>query len=256
MQKVRPNSYTVLDIPLVISNLNEVTDLLLSLASRKTRGYVCALSVHAVTLSQSDTQLFKALHSSLFNCPDGRPLTWIGKIQGLNQVYQIRGTDLFYDVFRKSANTPLRHFLYGGKPGVAEKLKARLEKWHPGIKVVGLYCPPFRDLTSEEEEKIKKQLEVLKPDFFWVGLGTPKQENFCARFSGEWNSGIMISVGAAFDFHSGGLSDSPIWVQRAGLQWFHRLLIEPKRLWKRYLILNPLFLFLIVRQLISKGLNK
>jgi N-acetylglucosaminyldiphosphoundecaprenol N-acetyl-beta-D-mannosaminyltransferase len=141
------------------------------------------------------------------------------------------------------------HFFYGGAPGVAEELKRRLEKRFPGLKVVGTYSPPFRPLTGEEEQALARQVRQLKPDIFWVGLSTPKQEKFMARYWKELDATLFFGVGAAFDFHAGRVRQAPRWMQRSGLEWFFRLCCEPRRLWKRYLKNNPLFLWRALCQL-------
>ena len=141
------------------------------------------------------------------------------------------------------------HYLYGGKPGVAEQLRSVLGSRFAGIRVVGTYCPPFRPLNHGEECDLIRRVTELQPDLFWVGLSTPKQERFMAEFIPKLDAKLMLGVGAAFDIHTGQIKDSPPWVKRAGLQWLHRLCQEPGRLWKRYLINNPEFALNIGLQL-------
>ena len=143
----------------------------------------------------------------------------------------------------------LSHFLYGGNPGVAEKLKLRLERRVPGIHIVGTFTPPFRALTPAEENELAATVAEVHPDVIWVGLSTPKQERFMAGMIDRLDTCLMVGVGAAFDIHAGLLPDAPMWMKRAGLQWLHRLLREPKRLWRRYLANNPRFLWSISLQL-------
>ncbi len=134
------------------------------------------------------------------------------------------------------------HFLYGGNDGVAEQLRDSLARRFPYARIVGTYTPPFRELSQDEESQLFDLVTRLRPDIIWVGLSTPKQERFMATYQRRLNTTLMIGVGAAFDFHTGRLKDSPAWVKRAGLQWLHRLLQDPKRLWRRYLLNNPRFL--------------
>jgi N-acetylglucosaminyldiphosphoundecaprenol N-acetyl-beta-D-mannosaminyltransferase len=141
------------------------------------------------------------------------------------------------------------HFLYGGAPGVAEELKRRLEQRFPGLKVVGTYTPPFRPLTSEEEQGLARLVSGLKPDIFWVGLSTPKQEQFMAQYWQRLEATLFFGVGAAFDFLAGRIRQAPRWMQRSGLEWLFRLGCDPGRLWKRYLRNNPLFLLRALCQL-------
>jgi N-acetylglucosaminyldiphosphoundecaprenol N-acetyl-beta-D-mannosaminyltransferase len=148
----------------------------------------------------------------------------------------------------------LRHYFYGGQPGVAGLLREKLTARFPGLKVTGTFTPPFRPLTSEEFETLRAEIAAAKPDIVWVGLSTPKQEHFMAQSWETLDAGLLIGVGAAFDFHSGRVPQAPRWMQRCGLEWLHRLATEPRRLWKRYLIGNPLFALRTIAQL--TGLKK
>jgi N-acetylglucosaminyldiphosphoundecaprenol N-acetyl-beta-D-mannosaminyltransferase len=153
------------------------------------------------------------------------------------------------ELCRRSVATGTTHFLYGGKPGVAEQLANNLRTRFPGINIVGSYTPPFRPLSPGEESSLQTMTRELKPDLFWVGLGTPKQERFMAENMSRLECGVLIGVGAAFDIHTGNLQDAPKWIKSAGLQWAHRLCQEPRRLWKRYLINNSTFIVNIAMQL-------
>jgi len=150
-----------------------------------------------------------------------------------------------------SASKGYRHYLYGGQAGVALQLKNTLEERFPGLQIVGTFTPPFRSLTQEEESDLLIDVQNAKPDIFWVGLSTPKQECFMAQYVDRLRVPLLIGVGAAFDFHTGRLHEAPGWIQRAGLQWLHRLMQDPRRLWKRYLFNNARFLWRIAPQLIN-----
>jgi N-acetylglucosaminyldiphosphoundecaprenol N-acetyl-beta-D-mannosaminyltransferase len=162
---------------------------------------------------------------------------------------RVFGPDLMLEVCRRSAGTGIRHFLYGGKPGIADELAAGLQHRFPGIKVVGTFTPPFRPLEPSEQHALERQLEAASPDIVWVGLSTPKQEKFMAANFQRLPGKIMVGVGAAFDIHTGHVKDAPRWIKDAGLQWAHRLCQEPRRLWKRYLVNNSAFLVAISLQL-------
>jgi N-acetylglucosaminyldiphosphoundecaprenol N-acetyl-beta-D-mannosaminyltransferase len=154
---------------------------------------------------------------------------------------------------RRSVDKGYRHYLYGGRPGVAPDLKNALEERFPGLRIVGTFTPPFRNLTQEEEAELLTDVREAKPDIFWVGLSTPKQEWFMARYVNRLQVPLLVGVGAAFDVHTGRIDDAPAWIKRAGLQWLHRLLQDPKRLWKRYLLNNPAFLWRITLQLLRRS---
>jgi N-acetylglucosaminyldiphosphoundecaprenol N-acetyl-beta-D-mannosaminyltransferase len=162
---------------------------------------------------------------------------------------RVFGPDFMKEVCSRSAKNGYSHFLYGGKPGVAEDLQHCLEKKYPGIKIVGKFTPPFRPLNSQEQNDLIDIIAALRPDIVWVGLSTPKQEWFMAEMVGRLECRLMIGVGAAFDIHTNRINDAPVWVKNSGLQWMHRLCQEPGRLWKRYLINNSMFLWRLGLQL-------
>ncbi|HYC70480.1 MAG TPA: WecB/TagA/CpsF family glycosyltransferase, partial [Opitutaceae bacterium] len=145
----------------------------------------------------------------------------------------------------------LTHYFYGGAPGVAGLLRDRLCARFPGLRVVGTFTPPFRELTADEFAALQADVARTSPDVIWVGLGTPKQERFAAAAAPRLDAGVLITVGAAFDFHSGRVRQAPRWMQRSGLEWFHRLCAEPRRLGRRYLVNNPLFVARAAAQLMG-----
>ena len=215
------------------------------------KGYVCVTDVHGVMEAQDHPEFKAILNRALLTVPDGMPTVWVGKLQGFRHMKRVFGPDLMIEVCLRSAQKGYTHFLYGGAHGVAEQLKTALMSTFSGINVVGTYTPPFRPLTEAEFGQLKNTINALKPDLFWVGLGTPKQERFMATHLHDLNTKVMIGVGAAFDFHTGRLRDAPDWVKNLGLQWLHRLVQEPARLWRRYLLNNPRFLWRIVLQLLK-----
>jgi N-acetylglucosaminyldiphosphoundecaprenol N-acetyl-beta-D-mannosaminyltransferase len=215
----------------------------------KCKGYVCAIGVHSVMEAQRDTELAAAFAGAAIAVPDGMPIVWVGRLQGHSRMRRVAGPDLMLEVFRRVAFARCRHFLYGGNEGVADQLAINLKRRFPTAQIVGTYTPPFRILTREEEMELIAQVELCKPDIFWVGISTPKQEKFMRSYLPKLNTRLMFGVGAAFDFHSGRIKDSPAWVKEAGLQWLHRVMQEPRRLFWRYLRNNPLFLWRIALQL-------
>lgn len=213
------------------------------------KGYVCTTGVHGVMEAQRDPRFRRILNEALLVTPDGTPTVWIGRIQGHSTMKRVFGPDLMLEVCRRSVGTGIRHFLYGGNPGIADELAESLQRRFPGLEVVGTFTPPFRPLEPSEQLDLEKQLEIARPDIVWVGLSTPKQERFMADNFRRLRCTIMIGVGAAFDIHTGHVKDAPKWVKDAGLQWAHRLCQEPRRLWKRYLVNNSAFLVAIGLQL-------
>ena len=214
-----------------------------------TKGYVCVTSVHGVMEAQREPEFRDILNLALLVTPDGMPTVWVGRMQGNSTMKRVFGPDLMLEVCRRSTGTGIRHFLYGGNPGIAAELAEGLRRRFPGITVVGTFTPPFRPLEPSEQLALEKQMETTLPDIVWVGLSTPKQEKFMAANFRRLPCKIMVGVGAAFDIHTGHVKDAPKWIKDAGLQWAHRLCQEPGRLWKRYLVNNSAFLVAIGLQL-------
>lgn len=208
----------------------------------KRKGYICVTGVHGVMEAQKDEELRRIFNRSFLTTPDGMPMVWAGRLAGLPQISRVYGPDLMLLVCEHSREKGHSHFLLGGKAGVAPELKRRLEERFPGLKIVGTYTPPFRPLTPAEEEDLIHRIGEVKPDIIWVGISTPKQERFMAKYGDRLAATLLVGVGAAFDFHTGRLRQAPPWIQRSGFEWLFRLGCEPRRLWRRYLLNNPLFL--------------
>jgi len=216
--------------------------------TQRKKGYVCVTGVHGVMEARQDQNLTTIFKNAFLVVPDGMPTVWMGRLQG-HSIERVFGPDLMLTVLQDARLRDATHYLYGGNEGVAECLRERLVSKYPGVKIVGTYCPPFRPLTWNEEQALLVEINHLRPDIIWVGLGTPKQERFMAEYLPKTKATLMIGVGAAFDFHTGRIKDSPDWVKRMGLQWMHRLLQEPSRLWRRYLFNNPQFIVCALLQL-------
>jgi N-acetylglucosaminyldiphosphoundecaprenol N-acetyl-beta-D-mannosaminyltransferase len=215
---------------------------------RGTGGYVCVTGVHGVMEAQRDATFRRVLNHSMLTTPDGMPTVWVGRLSGYRAIERVYGPDLMIAVCTRSLNEGRSHFLLGGAEGVAEVLGQRLMDRFRGLSIVGTYTPPFRPLTDEEEDDVVRHLSDTRPDIIWVGLSTPKQELLMARLHQRVAPAVMIGVGAAFDFHSGRVSQAPRWMQRSGLEWFYRALQEPRRLFPRYARNNLPFVARIVLQ--------
>lgn len=212
-------------------------------------GYVCLTGVHGVMEAQSDPALRRILNNATINAPDGMPMSWVGRLQGFQTMDRVFGPDFMLALCELAAARGYRNFLYGGKPGVAQTLSEALCRRFPGLQVVGTYTPPFGPLTEAQERELYNQIRTLRPHIVWVGLSTPKQELFMAQHVKQLEVPLLVGVGAAFDFHTGQIRDCSRWIKRAGLQWLHRLLQDPRRLWRRYLRNNPAFLWKVAWQL-------
>jgi N-acetylglucosaminyldiphosphoundecaprenol N-acetyl-beta-D-mannosaminyltransferase len=245
----------VLGVGISVLDQDRAREFLFQSAREGRRGYVAVTGVHGVSEAQSDPELKRILNQALLTTPDGMPMVWMGWLQGQKSIRRVYGPDLLLNLFQDSQDGRFRHFLYGGNPGVANDLERELQFKFPGVNIVGKYAPPFRPLNDHELEQLQEQVRASHPDFFWVGLSTPKQERFMAAHLALLpEAKIFIGVGAAFDLLTGRVRQAPGWMQHAGLEWLFRLSQEPRRLWKRYLINNPLFLVRAGAQLL--GLRK
>jgi N-acetylglucosaminyldiphosphoundecaprenol N-acetyl-beta-D-mannosaminyltransferase len=239
----------VLGIGVDAVNMATAVEAIASAVAENRKGYVCATGVHGVMEARRNDRVRDALANAMLVVPDGMPTVWMGRLQGLSRMRRVFGPDLMLEIFRAPALTHCRHFLYGGADGVAEQLHTALRRRFPKCHIVGSYTPPFRPLNRQEHHQLRTLVSRLQPDIMWVGLSTPKQELFMAEYLPTLDTKVMIGVGAAFDYHTGHLKDSPRWVKHLGMQWLHRLAQEPGRLWKRYLVNNPAFVSQAVLQL-------
>ena len=242
--------YSVLGVGVSALTLAQARDLVLGARGARQLGYVCVSPVHAISEAQTDPAFRRILNESFLTTPDGMPVVWLGP-PGVERVY---GPDLMLAVCDAGRATRLRHYFYGGAPGVAERLREKLTARFPGLEVVSTFTPPYRPLNADETAALRADVTRTRPDIIWVGLSTPKQERFMAENWRTLDAGLLIGVGAAFDFHSGRVPQAPRWMQRSGLEWLFRLATEPRRLGPRYLTTNPLFLLRVLAQ--KTGLKK
>lgn len=246
MEEVKPyeigiETYKVLGIPIAVTTLDTASATILSWAKDNQGRYVGVRDVASLMVMADDPTLLALSQEADMNVPDGMPLVWIGKSRGL-PVQRTCGPDLMELVCCNSPKTGLKHFFYGGKEGVADKLADVFRQRVPGIEIVGTYCPPFRTLSAEEDVQIIRQIKESGADVVWVGVSSPKQDIWMHDHVDALPQ-TLIGVGAAFDFHTGAVKRAPVWMQRFGLEWLHRLASEPKRLWRRYLVQAPKFVF-------------
>jgi N-acetylglucosaminyldiphosphoundecaprenol N-acetyl-beta-D-mannosaminyltransferase len=197
--------------------------------------YVAVTGMHGVSEAQRDPVFKGALSAADLIVPDGMPLVWLGRLRGFRSLNRrVYGPELM-ETFCRQTGDKYRHFFYGGAPGVADRL-AKVEEERYGIQVAGTYCPPFRPLTPDEENEVQAIIAEAAPDVLWVGLSTPKQETWMHEHRGTIRVPVMVGVGAAFDLNTGRVKQAPAWMRENGLEWFFRLLTEPRRLWRRYII--------------------
>ena len=204
--------------------------------------YVVVRDVHGIMACLRDAKLQDIHRRAGLVTPDGMPIVWVSRALGYTQVGRVAGPDLMLEMMRRSSTTGTRHYFYGGVPGVATQLADRMRTLFPGVNIVGTFSPPFGPMTPEQDRDVIDSINASGADIVWVGLGTPKQEHWMAQHVGQLHAAALIGVGAAFDFHAGRRRRAPGWMQHAGLEGVFRLLHEPRRLWRRYLVMAPLFI--------------
>jgi len=209
--------------------------------TREATRYVAVTGMHGVMESNRDEEFRAVLDAADLVVPDGMPLVWVGRARGYNLQRRVYGPELMA-TFCRETGALYRHFFYGGAPGVPEHLAEVLQKrW--GIHIAGTYSPPFRSLTDQDKAEVIARIQEAAPDILWVGLSTPKQERWMYEYRDKLDVPVMLGVGAAFDLNTGRLKQAPQWMRENGLEWLFRLLAEPRRLWRRYLICGSLFVW-------------
>ena len=211
------------------------------IAARRTGNYIAVTGMHGVVEAQQNQEFKGVLNRAGLVVPDGMPLVWIGRSHGLNLPRRVYGPELL-ETFCQTTGSRYCHFFYGGAPGVADQLAGVLNRRF-GIRIGGTYSPPFRPLDIEERRRLVELVKAVRPDVLWIGLSTPKQESWMAEYRDLLHVPVMIGVGAAFDFLTGRTSQAPRWMREHGLEWLFRLASEPQRLWRRYLVNGPKFLW-------------
>jgi N-acetylglucosaminyldiphosphoundecaprenol N-acetyl-beta-D-mannosaminyltransferase len=233
-----PPSFRILGVSVHAVQIPDVVSQIELWLRRRVMGrYIAVTSMHGIGESRTDGDYRRALAAADLVVPDGMPLVWLGRWHRHSLKRRVYGPELM-ETFCRETGATYRHFLYGGGPGTAERLADSLRKRY-GTNVVGTYCPPFRPLTEEEFQDVASRVEEALPDVLWVGLSTPKQEKWMHQNRGKLLVPVMLGVGAAFDFNSGAGRQAPRWMRENGLEWLFRLSTEPRRLWRRYLVLIP-----------------
>ncbi len=218
------------------------------LARGENGGYVCVANVHMVMEAYDNAEFAAQVNAADLVITDGMPLVWMQKLQGAKTAHQFRGNDLMIALLERAAREDLKVGFYGGQPEVIDSIVKKANAEFPALQISYSFSPPFRQLTGEEDAAIISQINGAGTQILFVGLGCPKQEKWMAAHKNKIRA-VTVGVGAAFDFYAGNINQSPGWMSKYGLEWLYRLTREPKRLWRRYLILNPRFMFLAAKQL-------
>ncbi|HMQ04698.1 MAG TPA: WecB/TagA/CpsF family glycosyltransferase [Pyrinomonadaceae bacterium] len=224
----------------------------IQLANNGSGAYVCFGTVHMVMESFDSPEFAAKVNAADMIVTDGMPLVWMQKLQKAVEPERVRANDLMMLIMAEAERKGIRVGFYGGRPEVVERMVGRAGQEHPDLAVSFAYSPPFRPLTADEDKEITDRINASGTQILFMGLGCPKQENWMAEHRDRLNC-VMLGVGASFDFYAGNVKESPAWLGRLGLEWLYRLVQEPKRLWRRYLILNPRFIWHAARQLLSQN---
>ncbi len=245
--------FDILGVKISVTNLEDACEFIETRIPEKASAYVCIAPVATIVDCQKDEEYLHVVNHSAMTTPDGMPIVWLGKLKGNKSIRRTYGPDLLMKFCELSCDKGYKHYFYGGTEDSNRLVEENLKKKFPNLNIVGRYSPPFRPNKKGREDVQKiKEINALNPDVLWVGLGSPKQDFWMHQHQSQLKVGVMIGVGAAFDFIAGTKRQAPRWMQKIGLEWFFRLCSEPKRLWKRYLIGNTQFIYYLITKFLIK----
>lgn len=237
----------ILNTDINVTNMKETVEYLTDNLEELRGNYVCVSNVHTTMMSFRNKDYNKVQNSGAMALPDGKPLSIVCRLRGFYDADRVPGPDLMPEIFKISKEKGYRHYFYGSSPETLKKLWQELNREYPWLKIAGMYSPPYRALTQQEEEQVVREINDTEPDFIWVALGAPKQEEWMYRHQFQV-TGVMIGVGAAFDFCAGTVKRAPGWMQELCLEWLYRLMQDPKRLFSRYVTTNLSFLLKVAKE--------
>lgn len=232
----------ILGVNIAAINMPWLVDFTIKHIKELAGNYMCVSNVHTTVTAYEDLAYRDVQNGGIMAIPDGGPLSSIGRKRGFAEMARTTGPSYMEEIFKISSQYGYRHYFYGATEETLAKLKEKLSAAYPGIKIAGMYSPPFRPLTAKEDAEVVQMINAAKVEFLWVGLGAPKQEIWMAAHKGKIHS-FMVGVGAGFDYFAGNISRAPEWMQRNNLEWLYRLLQDPKRLFKRYFVTNTKFIW-------------
>lgn len=242
--KSKLKTCNILGVNINVTNMEDTVKIITENLDDIKGDYICVSNVHTTVMSYEDECYRDIQNSGFMALPDGKPLSVVSKKRGFSKAERVTGPDLMEEIFKISEERGYKHYFYGSTKETLNRLDKKLKEKYPKMKIVGMYSPPFRKLTEEENKEIEENLNKINPDFIWVGLGAPKQEIWMSEHKNKVN-GLMIGVGAGFDYHAENISRAPKWMQRMSLEWLYRLCQDPKRLFKRYFKTNLKFIKLL-----------
>ncbi len=232
-----PRSYRVLGVRVHAVQIPDVIDIIERwIGAREPCRYIAVTGMHGVSVAGKDPDFRRILEDADLVVPDGMPLVWLGRSSGHALERRVYGPELMLEFCRRTRGRGYQHYFYGGRPGVAARLVETLQAIDAGLKVGGMISPPFGTSSRAESEETLARINEASPDILWVGLSTPKQERWMWENRAQLRVPVLAGVGAAFDINSGQVRQAPVWMRENGLEWSWRLMLEPRRLWKRYLV--------------------
>ena len=244
--------YNAFGLEFFSGSIHDVVKIVSRWIVQKEHAFVCVMGAHGVVESQHNAQVLRSHKEAGLIVPDGMSLVWIGRLLGAGKTERIYGPDVFLALCEKAEKEKWNIFLFGTTPETLAKLARQLTGRYPSLHIVGCLAPPFRPVHPNEDTKYIEVINRSKAHIVFVGLSTPKQEIWMRDHHSALRANVLLGVGAAFDFISGTKKQAPIWMRMAGLEWFYRLIQEPSRLWRRYIVGNIQFLYIVIRHFASR----
>lgn len=239
----------VLDTHIDAIGWDEVISRIASWAAHRQSRVVALCNVHSVVTASQEPAFQTVLSQADLALPDGAPVAWALRREGFSEQQRINGPDLTWRYLQVAEQLGQSVFFYGSTQDTLDRLLVTIKASFPKLKIVGMESPPFRELSEDEDQAYVDQINQSGANVLFVGLGCPKQEAWMAAHRGRIKA-VMLGVGAAFDYHAGTIQRAPVWMQKIGMEWFHRLLSEPRRLFKRYTVTNSIFIFRMMKNLL------
>ncbi|MFH1128077.1 MAG: WecB/TagA/CpsF family glycosyltransferase [Candidatus Omnitrophota bacterium] len=255
MAEKKLNKFYILNVGISAIDMNDAFSLIEDAISKRQKKYICVCPVSTIMECKRNEKVLMSVNSADLITPDGMAVVWIGRLQGYKNIKRVYGPELMQKMCDISGENGYNNYFYGSSPDVLGKLKEKLNRKYPGLIISGFFSPPFRQLSKDEDDKVVEDINSSNSDIVWVGLGSPKQDLWMYEHRSRINAPVLIGVGAAFDFIAGTKPQAPRWMRDSGFEWLFRLITEPKRLWRRYLINYPLFVYYVLVELVSKPIK-
>lgn len=235
----------ILGVNISVTNIKETVEYIEKNVESLKGNYICVSNVHTTVIAYENKTYRDIQNNGILALPDGGPLSLVSKMRGYKEAERVTGPDLMEAIFEISQKNGYKHFFYGSTENTLKKMEENLRLKYPSLNIIGMYSPPFKKEIEQESEKLLSEINMKSPDFIWVGLGAPKQEVWMKLHENKIN-GLMIGVGAGFDYFAGNIKRAPLWMQKNNLEWFYRLIQDPKRLYKRYMTTNSKFIWNVI----------